>query len=66
MSNAGAIPPEWLVWMIPLMIWDVVWKGIALWHAARNGQKYWFVALMLINSVGIVPIVYLKFFQKKT
>ncbi len=52
--------------IILLGVWDVVWKGIGLWHAARNGQKYWFVAILIINTVGILPMVYLKFFQKKT
>lgn len=51
--------------LILLIVWDLVWKGISLWKAARNGQKNWFIALMIINSVGILPILYLKFFQKK-
>ncbi len=54
-----------LIWIIPLMVWDLVWKAIGLWHAARNNQRGWFVALLLINSVGILPIAYLRFFQKK-
>ena len=53
----------WLV--ILVTIWDLVWKGIALWKSARNGQRNWFVVLLLINSLGIVPIIYLQFFQKK-
>jgi len=53
----------WLV--ILVTIWDLVWKGIALWKSARNEQRNWFVVLLLINSLGIVPIIYLQFFQKK-
>lgn len=45
-------------------IWSLVWKGIALWKASKNNQKYWFIALLLINTVGILEITYLKFFQK--
>jgi len=48
-----------------LVVWDIIWKGAGLWHAAKNNQKYWFVAILLINTIGILPIVYLKFFQKK-
>ncbi|OGC46531.1 hypothetical protein A2V49_00595 [candidate division WWE3 bacterium RBG_19FT_COMBO_34_6] len=44
---------------IPLAIWDLVWKAIALWTSAKNDQKYWFVALLIINSIGILPITYL-------
>lgn len=47
-----------------LVVWSVFWKGKALWHAARNSQKYWFVALLVINTLGILEIVYLSFFQK--
>lgn len=46
-------------------LWELVWKGLALWKAARNEQKYWFVVLLLVNTMGILPIVYLKFFQKE-
>ena len=52
-----------LGWLIPLLIIDAILKGIALWKAARNNQKYWFIALVVINSIGILPIIYLALFQ---
>jgi len=45
--------------------WSVVWKGIALWHAARGRQLGWYIVLLVINTVGILEIVYLLFFRKK-
>lgn len=54
-----------LLLLAPLVIWEVVWKGIALWKSARNGQMGWFVPILIINTVGILPIVYIVFFQKK-
>ncbi|MCL4397916.1 DUF5652 family protein [Patescibacteria group bacterium] len=51
-------------WLLPLVILDLILKGIALWRAARNNQSYWFVALLIFNTVGILPLVYLAFFQK--
>ena len=48
-----------------LLGWAAVWKGIALWHAARKGQKAWYIALLVVNSLGILEIVYLLFFHKK-
>jgi len=51
--------------IILLIIWSVIWKGIALWHAARNNQRAWYIALLIINTVGILEIVYLSFFKKK-
>ncbi len=48
-----------------LIAWAVVWKGIALWHAARNRQLAWYIALLIVNTVGILEIIYLAFFRKK-
>ncbi len=45
--------------MIFLMLWSLLWKGLALWHAGRRGQEWWFVALLLINTAGILEIIYL-------
>jgi hypothetical protein len=47
------------------IVWSIVWKGIALWKAARNNQLKWFIALFVINTIGILEIVYISFFQKK-
>lgn len=46
-----------------LLVWETVWKSIALWKAARNGQLFWFVAVVIFNTVGILPIIYILFFQ---
>ncbi len=50
--------------IIPLVLWSIVWKGLALYKAARNEQKGWFVALLLINTAGILEIIYLLFFSE--
>lgn len=50
--------------IIILIIWEIVWKGIALWKAARQNQLYWFIAIIILNTVGILPILYIVFFQK--
>jgi hypothetical protein len=46
-----------------LLLWELVWKGIALWKAARGGQKYWFIAMLILNTVGILPIIYIFFIK---
>jgi hypothetical protein len=48
-----------------LVIWTLFWKGWALWRAARNEQKIWFAALLILNLLGILEITYLLFFQKE-
>ncbi len=48
-----------------LLVWTAIWKGLALWKAARSGSKPWYVALLLINTIGLLEIVYIFFFSKK-
>ncbi|MBP8820086.1 MAG: hypothetical protein KBG91_06640 [Syntrophomonadaceae bacterium] len=45
--------------MYPLLIWSIFWKGLALWRSARMNHKGWFIALLVINTVGIFEIIYL-------
>ncbi len=47
-----------------IVIWELIWKGLALWKAARNDQRYWFVGLLILNTLGILPILYIFVFQK--
>ncbi len=46
-----------------IVVWSLFWKGIALWHAAIYRQKSWFFFLLIINTLGIVEIVYLIWFK---
>ncbi len=56
----------WIMALIYVVgIWTIIWKGIALWKAARNGSTAWYVVLLLVNTVGILEIVYIFFFDKK-
>ncbi len=43
----------------PLVLLDLILKGFALWRSARNNQIYWFIALLIVNSMGILPLIYL-------
>jgi hypothetical protein len=60
-------PPALLFAFMPIIvlgaIWSVLIKGYALWHAARNGQKEWFIALLVINTLGILEVIYLVWFR---
>lgn len=47
------------------LLFVIVLKGYALWHAAKRGQIWWFVALLIINTLGILELVYIVFFLKK-
>ena len=48
-----------------LAIWTIVWKGIALWKAARNNSSIWFIVLLIVNTMGILEIIYIFFFSNK-
>ena len=54
-----------LLLLLPLIIWQTVWKGIGLWKSGRNNQLGWFIAMFIFNTAGILPIIYIAFFQKK-
>jgi hypothetical protein len=43
---------------------ELVFKGVALWKCGRNNQLVWFIAIFILNTAGILPIVYLLAFQK--
>jgi hypothetical protein len=45
--------------MILCFVWSFFWKGLALWHAGRKGQPWWFVILLVVNTLGILEIIYL-------
>ena len=49
--------PHWL--LLVLLVWSFIWKGIALWHSARRDQYTWFIVLLVVNSAGILEIIYL-------
>ncbi|MDD5068333.1 MAG: DUF5652 family protein [Candidatus Pacebacteria bacterium] len=45
--------------LILLALWSIFWKGLALWHSGRREQEWWFVILLLVNTAGILDIIYL-------
>lgn len=64
-ANIGLGFPLWFPSLfIGLAVWSLFWKGLALWHSSRRGQPWWFVVLLVINTAGILDIVYLFFFAK--
>lgn len=54
-----------LMWLGLIVVWEIAWKGIALWKAGRNKQLGWFVVMLILNTLGILEIVYLIFFAKR-
>jgi hypothetical protein len=50
--------------IVILSIWSLIWKGLALWKSARFGHKKWFIVMLVLNTVGILEILYLFVFSK--
>ena len=46
------------------VVWELVWKGWALWRAAQRDARGWFVALLILNTAGILPILYIFVFSR--
>ena len=54
----------WLV-MSLAVVWEMAWKGVALWRAGRNAHLVWFICLFIFNTLGILPIIYIFAFSKR-
>lgn len=53
-------------WILLLLVaWTLPWKGIALWKASQLRQKYWFIALLVINTLALLEIFYIFFIARK-
>jgi len=51
--------------LILTLIWTLPWKGVALWKAAGNTQKWWFVVILLTNTFALLDALYIFYFSKK-
>ena len=54
---------SWVIILIAL--WSLPWKGVALWKAAKKDDKKWFIALLVVNSLAILDILYIFVFNKR-
>jgi hypothetical protein len=58
-----------VTWIIPIIIiklWDFAWKIFALLKAAKNDHMVWFVFILLFNTAGILPIIYILIQRKNS
>lgn len=53
-----------LVFLVIISIWSLIWKGLALWKSARKNSMIWFIILLVVNTVGILDILYIFVFSK--
>lgn len=56
-ENFLLLRDPWL--MLILYFWVLPWKGWALWRASRQKQIWWFVILLVVNTLGFLEIFYI-------
>jgi hypothetical protein len=47
-----------------VLLWTLIWKGIALWQAATKRQLTWFIILLAVNTVGLLEIAYIFYLHR--
>lgn len=53
---------EWtkgnLFWIITIL-WNLPWKAVALWNAARRKELGWFILIFIVQTYSLLEIFYL-------
>jgi len=47
-----------LILLAIIILWVLYWKGRALWVAGRRGDKKWFIVLLIVNTLGLLEMIY--------
>jgi hypothetical protein len=50
--------------VLAVLVWTMFWKILALWRSAKGDQRYWFIAILVLNTLGVLEIIYLFRFAK--
>lgn len=54
-----------LILITVITVWSTLLKGVALWRAANLKQRNWFIVMLVVNTIGILELVYLFRFASK-
>lgn len=58
------IEPKFAMFILAAALWSLPWKGVALWKAAHKKDNFWFVVLLILNTIGILEILYIFWLSK--
>lgn len=53
-----------LILILIITAWQLAWTAYGLWLAARARRVWWFIVMLLINSLGILEILYILVFDE--
>ena len=65
MFNLANLSTQNKVYLVIALIWSLAWKGVALWKSAGRKEKWWFIAFLVVNTLGVLEIAYIYYFSKK-
>lgn len=58
-NNIQQLLTDFSPYILILTIWSLIWKGFALWKAGRNNSPIWFIIILIVNTAGLLEIIYL-------
>lgn len=66
-TNQGLLveEPGLFALILILVLWSSIWKAFALYRAGSLKSVPWFTVLFVLNTAGILEILYLFVFSKK-
>lgn len=51
--------------LIAVVVWELCWRLAGMWKAAAKKKSItWFLLLAILNTLGILPILYIFWFSK--
>ena len=56
--NGLQLSPSQFLLMGLIAVWSIFWKGLALWHTVKRGEKKWFIVILVLNTFGILELIY--------
>ncbi len=48
-----------------IIIWEIIWTGLAMWKAAKKNHLTWFICFLIISFFAIPEIVYLTVYKDR-
>jgi hypothetical protein len=55
----------WYPYIILIIVWDIAWRLVTMWKAGKNNDLAWFLCIAILNTFGILPIIYFLLRRKK-
>jgi methionyl-tRNA synthetase len=52
--------------LLAIFFWTIPWKAWGLWLAVKRNEIWWFLAMLLINTIGVLEIIYIFFIAKQS